>query len=37
MIGSIFFALVFILETLEVVGCNSFECIRGDLGKRLSW
>ena len=24
-------------EALEVIICDSFECIRGDLGERLSW
>jgi len=36
-IGNVFLVLAFILEALEVIGCDSFECVRGDLGKRLSW
>jgi len=38
MIDSALMALVLISEeALEVIGYNSFECIRDDLGKRLSW
>ena len=37
MIDGAFLALAFILEALEIIGCNSFEYIRGDLGERLNW
>ena len=32
-----FLVLAFILEALEVVRCDSFECVRDDLSRRLSW
>jgi len=34
--GGAFLALAFISEALEVVKCDSLECVRGDLGERLS-
>jgi len=34
---SAFLALAFISEALEIIGCDSFECVRDNLGKRLSW
>jgi len=34
---SAFLALAFISKALEVIEYDSFECVRGNLGKRLSW
>jgi len=36
LMGGAFLALAFISEALEVVKCDSLECVRGDLGERLS-